>query len=490
MELEQLLAVPSMRASGAEAVAGDRTVETISSHKAGRTMDLFLVSSRLRRVVGTPEVLAGTLCLPHRPVRLFTMARPRCTWCRSSASCRRCRFPCRSVQAHHQRRAKAPLRPLIVGFRVVCHPSHQAGPRKAALQGLSIAYDEWVGHGGALFSITGMETRCTGRGRQACLRKTRVVTRGQSRWAGSTLTSMPYRWAANMAKEIRSALLHCAEVHPRICALPTSETSSVSLDAPAVSTGLDTRHSRVRFLAQSVIDLHGGFSPFSSTQHIDWVVWHKKFSVAALLALKAVDVVLMDVVKVACQVCHDIAALASAIPHAVEGMDCQCGGRRSQAGPLVDKRNCRVGSTGCHGRGRVAVLRTSRRSAPAPQATRMDHHVDSGAPLRSLPSPLSKSAPRRALSKRSRLSPISSIPAISVCCRTKHSECCASCCAQLGHWAMCRAPRGRSSWPCSASPLRVQAHRVVSRAVCASALRLCVAKQQGRPSSSRALAAG
>ena len=40
MELEQLLAVPSVRASGAEAMAG-----TISSHKSARTIGFFLVSS-------------------------------------------------------------------------------------------------------------------------------------------------------------------------------------------------------------------------------------------------------------------------------------------------------------------------------------------------------------------------------------------------------------------------------------------------------------
>ena len=55
------------------------------------------------------------------------------------------------------------------------------------------------------------------------------------------------------------------------------------------ATGLDTRLSKVRSLAQAVIDLHGCCSPFSLLQNRDCTVWHKRW-----------------------QVCHDIATLASA----------------------------------------------------------------------------------------------------------------------------------------------------------------------------------
>ena len=70
-------------------------------------------------------------------------------------------------------------------------------------------------------------------------------------------------------------------------------------------------------------------------------------------------------------------------------MDRQGDRRRSQTGPLVDERNCRVGSTDRQRRGRIVVFRTNRRSAPASQhvartvagqAAGMVHHVDSGAP--------------------------------------------------------------------------------------------------------------
>ena len=76
MEPEQLLAMPSVQASGAEAVAGHRNSGTISNHKLARTIDFFLFTSRLRRVTRTPEVLVGIPCPPHRPVRLVTTDRP------------------------------------------------------------------------------------------------------------------------------------------------------------------------------------------------------------------------------------------------------------------------------------------------------------------------------------------------------------------------------------------------------------------------------
>ena len=56
--------------------------------------------------------------------------------------------------------------------------------------------------------------------------------------------------------------------------------------------------------------------------------------------------------------------------HAVESVDWQGGGRRSQAGLLVDQGNRRVVSTGRKRRGRLVVIRTRRLSAPAPQLVR------------------------------------------------------------------------------------------------------------------------
>ena len=70
MEPEQLLAMLSAQASGAEAVAGDRNLGTIASHKSART-------TRLRKVVGAPEALVGIPCPPDRPVKLVTIPRPR-----------------------------------------------------------------------------------------------------------------------------------------------------------------------------------------------------------------------------------------------------------------------------------------------------------------------------------------------------------------------------------------------------------------------------
>ena len=76
--------------------------------------------------------------------------------------------------------------------------------------------------------------------------------------------------------------------------------------------------------------------------------------------------------------------------------------RRSQTASLVDQGNRRVGSTDRERRGRLVVIRTRRRSAPAPklvartvagQAARMVHHVDSGAP--SAPSHLHRRNPHR-----------------------------------------------------------------------------------------------
>ena len=77
VELEQLLAVSWVRASGAEAVAGDRTEGTISSHKSAHTIGYSLVTSDTGGLWGASEVLVGILCPPHRTVRFVTMARPR-----------------------------------------------------------------------------------------------------------------------------------------------------------------------------------------------------------------------------------------------------------------------------------------------------------------------------------------------------------------------------------------------------------------------------
>ena len=121
-----------------------------------------------------------------------------------------------------------------------------------ALQGLSNANDEWCGTAKQeLLSITRVGSKCLGWGHQACPRTTWVVSRGQSHWAGSALSFRPPRWAATRAKELRSALLDWAEAHPRICAVPTSETSSVSQVAPEMVSSLDTRLSRDSVHSQS-----------------------------------------------------------------------------------------------------------------------------------------------------------------------------------------------------------------------------------------------
>ena len=158
-----------------------------------------------------------------------------------------------------------------------------------------------------LLIITGMESKCTGRGRQACPRVARVVTRGQSRWAGSTCSSRPFRWVATRAKELRSALLRWTEVHPSIRAMLASETSSVSQGALTTATGLATRLSQVRSLAQSVIDLHGRYHRLSPAVALsgsggsgELFGWPSRASAAA------------------CHVCLGIATLASAEAESAE----------------------------------------------------------------------------------------------------------------------------------------------------------------------------
>ena len=75
--------------------------------------------------------------------------------------------------------------------------------------------------------------------------------------------------------------------------MPTSETSSVSHGAPAKITGLQSRLSRVRSPAQSVLDPCTAATPPLS---LECRVWHKKFKVAARLAFKAVAVISREVV--------------------------------------------------------------------------------------------------------------------------------------------------------------------------------------------------
>ena len=100
-----------------------------------------------------------------------------------------------------------------------------------ALQGLSNADDEWVGTAEQeVLTVTSTESRYAGRGRQACRR--RGTSRGQYRCVGSTCRFKRDWWgASSRAQELRSAPRHGAEVHPRVCAVPASETSSVSQDA-------------------------------------------------------------------------------------------------------------------------------------------------------------------------------------------------------------------------------------------------------------------
>ena len=126
---------------------------------------------------------------------------PGSRWCTSSASCRRCRSPCRSVQEHHPRLGKAPNKALMVSFRTHQSPPSgwcrvppviAGGTRKAALQGLSNAYEERVGTAEQeLLSVTGTERKRIGKSRHACPRLTRVVTLGW--WLKRTQGSSPCR---------------------------------------------------------------------------------------------------------------------------------------------------------------------------------------------------------------------------------------------------------------------------------------------------------
>ena len=76
-ELEKLLGVPVVEATGAAAAAGDRPVGTLSCHPHTRTIHYFYVSAKIRSMVVSPEVL---VCPRHLLVRLQTMAGPR-EWC-------------------------------------------------------------------------------------------------------------------------------------------------------------------------------------------------------------------------------------------------------------------------------------------------------------------------------------------------------------------------------------------------------------------------
>ena len=130
------------------------------------------------------EVLVGIPCLPHRSVRLVASVRPRVEMVQAV----------RQLPKMSMFLPLAPRAPPTAWDRTIQAIDSQLqdtvvtivrdGPRKAALQGLSNAYEEWVG-------TAEQEPRCTGSGRQACPRMTRVVTRGQSRWAGCTCSSMP-----------------------------------------------------------------------------------------------------------------------------------------------------------------------------------------------------------------------------------------------------------------------------------------------------------
>ena len=97
MELEQLVALPSVQASGAEAVAGDRKLGTISSHKSARTNG----TGHTRAEVPTS--------LPFGP------RAPPTAWVST-------------IQA-------TDLQLQDTRDGVVCHPSLQAEPRNVAWQG-------------------------------------------------------------------------------------------------------------------------------------------------------------------------------------------------------------------------------------------------------------------------------------------------------------------------------------------------------------------
>ena len=123
----------SVLAAGAEAVAGDGSVETISSHKSARTINFFLVG-----------------------LRLVSTARPR-EADGADHSAEGADFP--AVRPTAPPTAWESPKPLRVSFKtqrspsfvmgVVCHPSLQAGPRKASLQGFANADKEWGRHSGA-----------------------------------------------------------------------------------------------------------------------------------------------------------------------------------------------------------------------------------------------------------------------------------------------------------------------------------------------------
>ena len=216
IEPEQLFTLPSVQASGAEAVAGDRSVDSlqpqVSSHK-----ELILVSSRLRRVVGStrsagrhplpapqarqvgydcqtqaadgaglPPVAEDTNVLPFRS-KSTTHGSGKLHsghWLSVSGQSFRPPFEMLSCATRHCKRAQEGgfARPLQ---RVRC--------------------SRHCGAGAPLRYRHGVEVHS----HPASPRMTRVVTRGQSRWVGLSCSSRNFRWPATQAKELRNASCVC-----------------------------------------------------------------------------------------------------------------------------------------------------------------------------------------------------------------------------------------------------------------------------------------
>ena len=248
--------------------------------------------------------------------------------------------------------------------RVGCHPSLLAGRRKVALQGplqrlrragrpCRAGASHHHRYGVEVYRLLSVDAGCHAR--------------------PVTVAHQVGRYPDQGAQEGTLVLGGSA---PRTCAVLSSETSSVSENVSAEVTGLapgcpefGLSHSRSLTCTVVIYRLH-----FCST-----VILHKKFTVATRLAFKAVATVSREVVTVPCQVCHDIATLASAEAELAEVAarketrahwkawiaKAAASGKRSQAGSIVDQGNRRVGSTDRQRRGRIVVFRTRRRFAPA-----------------------------------------------------------------------------------------------------------------------------
>ena len=322
------------------------------------------------------------------------------------------------------------LQDTVVTFlrdAIVCHPSLQAEPRREAFQGPSYTYDKWVGTAEQeLLTIKG--TSVTLLWEQTCLPA-----------AGTSHHALPVALGQPAVRS--SPGLICTQ-GPSSCRRPKPPQFPGCIFQ---GHRLDSRLSRVRSLAQSVIDLHGRHSPVPLMQHS------------------------------ACTVTRSSRLLLGWPSRPLLWVSSEVERRIKPRHPL-DKNPARSGRRGPPRRRVEQVVRSKRRSAPAPQlvaqavagqASRMDHHFHSGAPC--APSRLHcLNQHRGELLQRGHVG---------------HLQVYACCFTQQTCWSTCRAPRGAQQ-----ANRGFQDHRAVPRPLsCTSPVApyLCseVAERSRRPPS-------